>query len=294
MELSYNEWLPAAVGLRDVVTAYWRVVGNGSQAPPSAVLPDGHVELVCNFGDPVELDGPAFRGLQPDRVVVGPLARAIRLSYTGAVDTFGIRFHPARGAAFFGIAAAALVNQLVIPAQVSSQLDSGLRRLFGAGWNPERENCRTALDGVMLDQLARSLPPDFPVVAMVDRLTSSEHAPRVKDIARELGLSQRQAQRRFVASVGMPPKQFARVIRFSRLWQTASMSPPETWAALAAGHGYADQAHMVRDFRAFGVEPPTRFFSPEWYGSTELSRLSGPAQGARRAQRVRSVQDRVR
>jgi hypothetical protein len=51
---------------------------------------------------------------------------------------------------------------------------------------------------------------------------------------------------------------------------------------------------MVREFRAFGVEPPTHFFSPDWYDTTGLSRVSGPAEGVRKAQDVRSVQDRAR
>jgi hypothetical protein len=69
------------------------------------------------------------------------------------------------------------------------------------------------------------------------------------------------------------------------------MSPLETWAALAAEYGYADQAHMVRELRAFGVEPPAHFFTSEWYDKTELLRVSGPAEGIRTAQDVRSVQD---
>jgi transcriptional regulator GlxA family with amidase domain len=122
----------------------------------------------------------------------------------------------------------------------------------------------------------------------VDRLSRSETAPLVSQIARELGLSSRQLQRRFLAAVGVPPKRFVRVLRFARVWQMASMSPPETWAELAAAHGYADQAHMVREFRAFGAEPPTHLFTPDWYETTQLSRVSGPAKG------VRSVQDKVR
>ena len=39
--------------------------------------------------------------------------------------------------------------------------------------------------------------------------------------------------------------------------EKALPGPRETWAALAVDHGYADQAHLVREFRAFGAEPPT-------------------------------------
>jgi transcriptional regulator GlxA family with amidase domain len=141
------------------------------------------------------------------------------------------------------------------------------------------------LDRVLLKQLPLALSPDPAVNTLVDRLNDLETAPLVSQLARETGLSPRQLQRRFLAAVGMPPKRFVRVVRFARLWQLASMQPPETWAELAAAHGYADQAHMVREFRAFGAEPPTRLFTPDWYNTTELSRVTGSAKG------VRSVQD---
>jgi AraC-like DNA-binding protein len=294
VDLRYNEWLPDAVGLKGVVTAYWRVAGDASRVHSSAILPDGQVELVFNLGDPVGLVGPAYTGNQPDRAVVGPLSRAIRLVYRGPVNTFGIRFHPARGAAFFSQPATSLTNKLVPLAQISSPLDRTLSCLLAGNSSPDTESCRAALDQVLLEQLASSSPADMPVAAMVDRLARSDPAPPIAEIARELGISSRQVQRRFLASVGVPPKQFVRVLRFARLWQTASMSPPETWAALAAEHGYADQAHMVREFRAFGIEPPTHFFTAEWYDTTELSRVSGPAEGVRTARDVRSVQDPFR
>jgi AraC-like DNA-binding protein len=276
-----------------VVTAYWRVAGDASKVPSSAILPDGHVELVFNLGDPVGLAGPAYTGNQPDRAVVGSLSRAIRLEYRGPVNTFGIRFHPARGAAFLGQPATSLTDKLLPLAQVSSRLDRSLSCLLAGDWSPDTESCRALLDEVLLEQRASSSPADTLVARMVDRLAHSEPVPPVAQIARELGLSSRQVQRRFLASVGVPPKQFVRVLRFARLWQMVSMRPPETWAALAAEHGYADQAHMVREFRAFGVEPPTRFFTPDWYDTTGLSRVSGPAEGVRLAQDVRSVQDRA-
>ena len=100
MDVRYDEWLPDSPVLAGIVTAYWRVFGDGRQMPSSAVLPDGHVELVVNLGDPVGLAGPAFQGLQPVRAVVGPLSKALRLDYQGLVHTFGIRFHPARALAF--------------------------------------------------------------------------------------------------------------------------------------------------------------------------------------------------
>jgi hypothetical protein len=178
MDFRYEEWLPEAAGLKGVVTAYWRVAGDASRVPSSAILPDGHVEVVFNFGDPVGLAGPAYTGDQPDRVVVGPLSRAIHMEYRGPVSTFGIRFHPARGAAFLGQPATLLADKLLPLAQVSSPLDRTLSRLFAGDWSPDTESCRAALDQALLEQLASSSPADTPIAAMVDRSPTPSPSPR--------------------------------------------------------------------------------------------------------------------
>jgi AraC-like DNA-binding protein len=288
MDIRYEEWLSESDRLAGVVTAYWRVFGDGSNVPTSAVLPDGHVELVFNLGDPVGLVGPAYTGLQPDRVVVGPLSKTLRLEYQGPVNTFGIRFHPARGAGFLGRPATELAEKVIPLSQVCASLDRATARLVLDHPGLDSDACRAALDQVLLEQLTLALPADTEVIAAVDRLTRAEAMPLVTVLAQESGISARQLQRRFRAAVGMTPKRFVRVVRFARVWQLASMSPRETWAGLAAEHGYADQAHLVREFRAFGAEPPTHIFTPDWYDATELSRVSGPAED------VRFVQDSVR
>ena len=285
MDIRYDEWLPGSAGLAGIVTAYWRVVGDGLSVPNSVVLPDGHLELVFNLGEEVGLAGPAFTGLQPDRSVVGPLSKALRLDYRGRVDTLGIRFHPARGAGFLCKSAPELAERLLPLCDVCSRLDGALARVLIDHSDVGTDACRAALDRVLLDQLRYALAPDTAVIAAVDRLTSSDRLPLVKDLAAESHISARQLQRRFCAVVGMTPKRFVRVVRFARAWQLASTSPQSTWAALAAEHGFADQAHLVREFRAFGAEPPTHIFTPDWYEATEISRASGPAEG------VRFVQD---
>jgi AraC-like DNA-binding protein len=282
--IRYEEWIPGA-SLAGLVTAYWSVTGDGSRMPYPAVLPDGHVELVFNLGDPVQLAGPAYTGVQPDRCVVGPLSRALRMSYGSSVITFGVRFHPAKGAAFFGQRAATLQDKLLPVAVVADELDHALSRIIVPGWTPSTETARAAIDAALTHQLRRALPFDPPIEQLVDALMESPGGDRIDELAAELGISPRQLQRRFLATVGMAPKRFIRVLRFSRVWQLATMSSEETWANLAVDHGYADQAHMVREFRDFGAEPPTRQFSPSWYEQTEIERASGPAEG------VRSVQD---
>jgi AraC-like DNA-binding protein len=107
---------------------------------------------------------------------------------------------------------------------------------------------------------ARAL--DAQVVAAARRVMATGGEVRIAELARASALSARQFRRRFTAAVGISPKELARIWRFRRC-ALAALDPasPESsrWAELAADHGYADQAHLVREFRHLLGLPPSAF-----------------------------------
>ena len=78
---------------------------------------------------------------------------------------------------------------------------------------------------------------------------------RIDTLAGELGLTPRSFHREIVAWTGLAPKRLARIFRLqatlSRL--RADRTP---LATLATEAGYADQAHMTREFRALAAATP--------------------------------------
>lgn len=55
----------------------------------------------------------------------------------------------------------------------------------------------------------------------------------------------------------MTPKTLARMVRFNRALEL-SRQGDDNWAGIAADCGYADQAHLAREFRDFaGTTPST-------------------------------------
>ncbi|MGH6916056.1 MAG: helix-turn-helix domain-containing protein, partial [Geminicoccales bacterium] len=80
---------------------------------------------------------------------------------------------------------------------------------------------------------------------------------RVRDLCRDAGVSERQLRRRFRAAVGYGPKTLDRILRLQRA--LALNAAPEArlgLAALAADAGYADQAHMSREFAELSGASP--------------------------------------
>src|SRR5215471_3213902 len=216
--IDYRESLPGAA-LNGLVLAYWRVAGDGTSVPSPTILPDAYMEIVINLGGPVTLDGPAFKGSQPARAVVGLLDTAIEMRYPPDVCTFGIRLHPARAASFLGVPARELMNTVAPLGDLSQRLDAQLARVVEIHPRLVSAESRDAVEAVLIEHLPPALPTDELLVRAIDRLLGADEPLAVADLATDLGVSPRHLHRRFLADVGVSPKRLERLARFARAWR---------------------------------------------------------------------------
>jgi AraC-like DNA-binding protein len=96
---------------------------------------------------------------------------------------------------------------------------------------------------------------------LVKRITEDPGLQRVAQLAQASGLSERKLQRLFSDYVGVSPKWVMRRARLHEAALRVEADGPASvdWAVLAADLGYADQAHLTRDFTATLGVPPTRY-----------------------------------
>ena len=81
---------------------------------------------------------------------------------------------------------------------------------------------------------------------------------RVGAMSAKLGVSDRHLRRTIAAETGISPRRFARVQRFHALLREVDATPRPSWAMLAAGHGYADQSHLIREVQELAGVTPAR------------------------------------
>jgi AraC-like DNA-binding protein len=77
----------------------------------------------------------------------------------------------------------------------------------------------------------------------------------------------------------MSPKYFARIRRFQRVFP--AIEEGSEWVDAAAACGYYDQAHLIRDFRAFAGEPPSHLLAGDDLSRHFLSHFSKTRNGRR-------------
>lgn len=101
----------------------------------------------------------------------------------------------------------------------------------------------------------------------------------IRDVARDVGWSQRHLSTMFVREIGLRPKTAARVIRFDRarrvLERNVRAERPNI-AGVAADCGYFDQAHLIRDWQQFTGLAPTEWIAAE-FGNFQVRSVEHPA-----------------
>ncbi|GAA2007326.1 helix-turn-helix transcriptional regulator [Catenulispora subtropica] len=175
----------------------------------------------------------------------------------GSRRALGIMFRPAAFAPFFdgpltaltdkdvplaGVPALADLEELLVPlvadlAVPAEQLAATADAAVAERAPAERHACETTTEWAELAVRDRGLT-------------------RVEDLAQAAGVSMRTLQRAFTEHVGIGPKRFLRRYRIYEAAERVAHEERVDWSVLAADLGYADQAHLTRDFTAaFGLPP---------------------------------------
>jgi AraC-like DNA-binding protein len=144
-----------------------------------------------------------------------------------------------------------------------------LPELFGAGSRRLGERLRELdswderfdeIESFLLARASVGREPSPAVSWAYQRLCRTEGRVRVRDLAAEIGCSRRHLHAKFREQVGLSPKKVARLIRFQAVRRRIERQPVR-WAEIAFDAGYADQAHLSRDFRDLAGTTPGDFVS---------------------------------
>ncbi len=229
---------------------------DAGSASPERVLPDGCVEWIFHLGAPYSDDSDGSRRLQPHSLLVGPMTGPMTIAASGPVETLGVRFRPGGAAGL-----------LPLPLDALTGGAAATRDLWGADGRRIEDAVLHARRPRGAPQGARGLsrcaqrpsalrPSGGRLSAAVGFVLARRGRASVDAIAAFAGCSPRQLERDFRAGVGLSPKGLSRIARFQNVLRISRRPAPAPWAEIAARCGYADQAHLIREFRDLaGVSP---------------------------------------
>lgn len=104
-------------------------------------------------------------------------------------------------------------------------------------------------------------------------LAATPHVYSLDQLAHEACLSVSQLERRFVQQLGVGPKLYARIARFSYAHALKHARPELDWLHIALSCGYYDYQHLVKDFRQFAHATPPALLLAQAQAPDRLARL---------------------
>jgi len=252
----------AAPGLANFVRFYAHQearLGNASLVHPVPARATSLIEF--QFGDTNEVhwcDRPLIESSQRVTIVGLQTHRRVQLRVTGTVETFIIFFQPTGLHCMFSLPMHALTNT-----------DHEARAVLGA-WIDELEqrlgNSRSFEERVRIANAffirrCSTLPSPDGITMTALSILHRQGCIQVPALAQRAGMSARQFERRFTREIGLPPKLYARIARFESALESKALSTAESWTDVATRLGYFDQMHMIKDFKEFSGEIPTRLLT---------------------------------
>lgn len=188
--------------------------------------------------------------------LTGPTSAPLRFEATGPLHVFGIGLMPAGWHALIGCAADEIANDVT---DLASVIGLPARQMLEQLRNAASNHERAAIADTALLRLmphARAVPYWF-TQAMNDWLTATP-SPQVDELLARVDVSARQVERLSKRIYGASPKLLARKYRILQAAIRMGTGQAPTWLD-AAGDGFFDQSHFIRDFKQFTGLTPRRF-----------------------------------
>jgi len=191
--------------------------------------------------------------LQPSIVLTGPQFSRVNVKVSSKLRAIRVDFLPG-----------GMYRMLGIP--MNELFDGGFDALdfFGAEMkiiNNQLQEISNLEDGKnIVEKFLLTRVKNFKEILPLDYairiLLNSNGNMSIEKTASLSCLSLKQFERKCQERIGMNPKMYARILRFSKAYRMHEAFPNLPWIKIAYEAGYFDQMHMIRDFKVFaGVNP---------------------------------------
>jgi AraC-like DNA-binding protein len=167
---------------------------------------------------------------------------------------FGIKFQPPALTHLFDVAMRSLTDTVV-------DLRQKIPGIHELELELKRDQDHRRMITIANDYLIRKASGFVPGVVdhAVSLIFSTKGKISIGEICDQTNTGERTLERLFNKYIGLTPKFYCRVIRFSYIFKVIE-NKKLGWADLGLEAGFYDQAHFIRNFKAFSGEDPSKYF----------------------------------
>lgn len=220
---------------------------------PYPPTPQNSLFFYINDQIKVQQEGSDAFILQPRSVIVGPQLNRVTIDINRDHKAVRVGFHPGGLHRLLGLSMAEMIDGSYDAADVFGKEINELNEKMQEANNFDA--IKDVVEAFLLKK-AKSLKEILPFDKAMLELLRVEGNVSIENIASMACLSLRQFERVSKERIGLPPKLFSRIVRFSKAYRLRENFPNWSWTKIAYECNYFDQMHLIRDFKQFaGVAP---------------------------------------
>ncbi len=223
------------------------------QSPPSSFC-----AIVFNCTTPYgSYQNSTTRMVVPKAFACGPFTSNYHLVLKGEIAMTGIVFKASSLHNFFGLRMSGLVNnRMALEHILPDATDLILDTLKATATDEEKVKI---LEDFLLAHLADAKARLSVIDEAVELIDKHQGCIMVETVAEQLKISKRYLEKKFLEKVGVSPKFYARIKRFTHLSKEVAYSKNLNWQNLVFKYGLHDQSHLVKEFIEFNQMNPSEY-----------------------------------
>ncbi len=243
---AFNFYKPCKL-LQPYVRYYW--VFSSNQMPNTYTFPIGCPQIIFHKRTPLYI--PELATTQSRLTISGQVHFSSHLQADDDIEMIVVVFHPHTINMFLNTPASSFYNQEISGYDIE---DEKLNELTMQVFECEDNNlCVNLIENWLLNRLSiRSYDTIYRIKRMNAAIEQLCTTPQtlVTDLSSICCLGKKQFEREFNLHIGMNPKEYARIVRFQKVLNLMQHQHSNiNQADLAYTCGYADQSHMIREFK---------------------------------------------
>jgi AraC-like DNA-binding protein len=237
--------------LAPYVKEYWFLYADSTCKGKQRAIPSGCTGLVFNRGGNVysEVDG-----LLPKSYLFGQSVTPVTMCF-GTLDLVMVIFQATAIKALFNISARELKGRNVGVDLLNPRLEEVAKRLMEAY---DEQTIVSLIEGFLIKSIHTCEDYNYkrfiPIVRSIE-MGGSDMA----ELAGKACLGYKQFKRLFSEYVGLNPKEFIQISRFSRTLHVLQTNPSRSLNEIACKCGYYDKSHLIREVKALSGYTPNEF-----------------------------------
>ncbi|MBL0742696.1 helix-turn-helix domain-containing protein [Chryseolinea lacunae] len=251
----------APLALSPLIKSFWRLQVSERLGQPYVedILPDGHPEIILHANtSPVRRkSGSKTWQADPAAYFTGQYTKSYTQALRPGTVLYGVRFHPHTQALFYNLPD--LSTDTLLPLADIDSTDT-----LASCVHEDAGKTFSRLEKMFTKKAARvkNKTDAFQYVdAAIRNIMMHNGNVKIQQLEKITGVSSRHLEKSFQKFVGLRPKQFCNVIRYSHFISFREKNPHMTLTTCALETGFYDQSQLIHLSQPLSGQSPKAYFN---------------------------------